>query len=152
MSGRSRYINGERLPSPFDEQGYLRSGDLFEIAGDRGQYLLFVDRARDLIIRGGMNISPAEVEGLVAGHPAVAEVAVFGVPDDVLGERVAAVVSLKPEHSLDLDALGDFLQDKHVATYKLPEHLEIVPALPRNPVGKVLKRDLRASLHPTTSD
>lgn len=93
-----------------------------------------------------MNIAPAEVEGLVSGHPAVAEVAVFGVPDDVLGERVAAVVALKPEHSLDLDELTAFLTEKQVATYKFPERLEIVPGLPRNPVGKVLKRDLRASL------
>ena len=68
-----------------------------------------------------MNIAPAEVEGLVSGHPAVAEVAVFGVPDDVLGERVAAVVALKPEHSLDLDELTAFLTEKQVATYKFPE-------------------------------
>lgn len=140
------YINGKDLQSPFDEHGYLKSGDLFEIAGDQGQYLLYVDRARDLIIRGGMNIAPAEVEGLVAGHPAVAEVAVFGVPDDVLGERVAAVVALKPEQSLDLEGLTAFLTDKHVAVFKFPERLEIVPVLPRNPVGKVLKRELRAGL------
>lgn len=140
------YINGEGRPSPFDEQGYLKSGDLFEIAGDQGQYLLYVDRAKDLIIRGGMNIAPAEVEGLVAAHPAVAEVAVFGIPDDVLGERVAAVVALKPEQSLHLDELTAFLTDKQVATFKFPERLEVVEALPRNPVGKVLKRDLRASL------
>ena len=141
------YIGGESMPSPFDERGYLKSGDLFEIAGDEGQYLLYVDRAKDLIIRGGMNIAPAEVEGLIAGHPAVAEVAVFGVPDEVLGERVAAVVSLKPEQSLDLDGLGEFLREKQVAHYKFPERLEVVPALPRNPVGKVLKRDLRATMN-----
>ena len=94
-----------------------------------------------------MNIAPAEVEGLIAGHPAVAEVAVFGVPDDILGERVAAVVSLKPEQALDLDGIGDFLREKQVAHYKFPERLEIVPALPRNPVGKVLKRDLRATVN-----
>lgn len=140
------YINGESKPSPFDEQGYLRSGDLFEIAGDQGQYLLYVDRAKDLIIRGGMNIAPAEIEGLIAAHPSVAEVAVFGVPDDTMGERVAAVVALKPEQSLDLDGLGTYLREKQVATYKHPERLEIVPALPRNPVGKVLKRDLRVSI------
>lgn len=140
------YLGGDRLPSPFDEQGYLKSGDLFEIAGDEGQYLLYVDRAKDLIIRGGMNIAPAEVEGLIAGHPAVAEVAVFGVPDEVLGERVAAVVALKPEQELDLDGIAAFLRDRGVAHYKFPERLEVVPALPRNPVGKVLKRDLRATL------
>lgn len=140
------YLGGESMPSPFDEQGYLKSGDLFEIAGDEGQYLLYVDRAKDLIIRGGVNIAPAEVEGLIAGHPAVAEVAVFGVADEVMGERVAAVVSLKPEQSLDLEGLRAFLTEKQVASYKFPERLEVVPALPRNPVGKVLKRELRATL------
>ncbi len=140
------YINGEDKPSPFDEHGYLKSGDLFEIAGDEGQYLLYVDRAKDLVIRGGMNIAPAEVEGLIAHHPAVGEVAVFGQPDEVMGERVTAVVALKPDQSLTLDELAEFLREKHIASYKIPERLEIVPMLPRNPVGKVLKRDLRASL------
>ncbi|WP_279581479.1 AMP-binding enzyme [Fodinicola feengrottensis] len=93
------------------------------------------------MIRGGMNISPAEVEGLIAAHPAVTEVAVVGVPDPVLGERVCAVVVLSAE--LSLASLTNFLREQRVASYKLPERLEIVDALPRNPVGKVLKRELR---------
>lgn len=137
------YLGGESRESPFDEQGHLRTGDLFEIAGDQGQYLLYVDRARDLVIRGGMNIAPAEIEGLIAAHPAVTEVAVVGDPDATLGERVAAVVVLNPEAELDLDALVDFLRGQQIASFKLPERLQVVPALPRNPVGKVLKRELR---------
>lgn len=130
-------------PSPFDERGWLRTGDLFEIAGDRGQFLRYVDRARDVVIRGGVNIAPAEVEALVAAHPLVAEVAVVGDPDEVLGERVAAVVALHPDASLSLEELRVWLRERQVAHVKLPERLEVVSALPRNPVGKVLKRKLR---------
>jgi acyl-CoA synthetase len=141
------YLHGERLASPFDEQGYLRTGDVFVIAGDDGQFLEYVDRAKDLVIRGGMNIAPAELEGLIAAHPAVADVAVVGYPDDVLGERVCAVVVLREGHELDLPTLVRFLQDQRIASYKLPERLDIRPALPRNPVGKVLKRQLREEVN-----
>lgn len=131
------------VATPFDEDGYLMTGDIFEIAGDRQQFLKYVDRAKDLVIRGGMNIAPAELEGLIAEHPAVADVAVVGDRDDMLGERVAAVVVLNPEHKLTFDELIDFLTAKRIASYKLPERLEIREALPRNPVGKILKRELR---------
>ncbi|MCU1537764.1 MAG: AMP-dependent acyl-CoA synthetase [Humibacillus sp.] len=139
------YLHGERLASPFDDRGYLRSGDLFEIAGDRGQFLHYLDRARDVIIRGGVNIAPAEIEGLIAEHPAVVDVAVIGDPDELLGERVAAVVSLAPGQALTLEQLVAFLRDLHIASFKLPERLEVRDELPRNPVGKILKRLLRAS-------
>lgn len=138
------YLHGERRPSPFDEQGYLRTGDLFEIAGDKGQFLHYLDRAKDLVIRGGMNIAPAELEGLIADHPAVIDVAVIGDPDEVLGERVAAVVTLAPGTQLTLEELVTFLKSKRIASYKLPERLEVVTEMPRNPVGKILKRALRA--------
>lgn len=137
------YLGGEHLPSPFDEQGYLRTGDLFEIAGEQGQFLRYLDRARDQVIRGGMNIAPAEIEGLVAAHPAVADVAVIGDPDDALGERVAAVVVLREGQSLTLEELVTWLREQQVASFKLPERLEVRDTLPRNPVGKVLKRMLR---------
>ncbi|MFI5915894.1 class I adenylate-forming enzyme family protein [Dactylosporangium sp. NPDC051541] len=137
------YLHGDRLASPFDEQGYLRTGDVFVIAGADGQFLEYVDRAKDLVIRGGMNIAPAELEGLIAAHPAVADVAVVGYPDDVLGERVCAVVVLREGAELDLPGLVRFLQEQRIASYKLPERLEVRPALPRNPVGKILKRQLR---------
>ncbi|KQX76406.1 class I adenylate-forming enzyme family protein [Aeromicrobium sp. Root472D3] len=139
------YLNGDRRPTPFDDEGYLRTGDLFEIAGDRGQFLHYLDRAKDLVIRGGMNIAPAELEGLIADHPDVVDVAVIGDPDELLGERVAAVVTLTPGAELTLDELVTFLKGKRIASYKLPERLDVRGELPRNPVGKILKRELRAT-------
>lgn len=134
-------LPGEPLDrSSFDADGYFRTGDIFQVADEK--FLRYVDRAKDLVIRGGANISPAELESLLAAHPAVADVSVIGVPDDVLGERVCAVVVAK-DTPPSLAELVSFLREKQVASYKLPERLEIVAALPRNPVGKVLKRDLR---------
>ncbi|ALG86183.1 class I adenylate-forming enzyme family protein [Gordonia phthalatica] len=143
------YLNGDRLPSPFDSAGFLCTGEVFEIAGDNNQYLRYVDRSKDLIVRGGMNIAPAEIEALISDHPAVAEVAVVGRPSEVMGERVHVVAALNPDTELTLDDLTDFLREQRIATYKLPESLEMVEVLPRNPVGKLLKRDLRARLSPT---
>jgi acyl-CoA synthetase (AMP-forming)/AMP-acid ligase II len=134
---------------PFDSAGYYRSGDVFEIATDadgQPRLLRYVDRARDLIVRGGTNISPAEVESLLAGHPAVADVAVVGYPDELLGERACAVVVPAEGQRPELADLVAYLRERQVASYKLPERLLLVDALPRNAVGKVLKRDLRATL------
>jgi acyl-CoA synthetase len=139
----SGYLHGERRKSPFDAEGYLVTGDIFEIAGDQGQFLHYLDRAKDLVIRGGMNIAPAELEGLIGDHPAVADVAVVGDPDEVLGERVAAVVALHPGATLELEELVSYLRGRKIASYKLPQRLEVREQLPRNPVGKVLKRELR---------
>jgi acyl-CoA synthetase (AMP-forming)/AMP-acid ligase II len=131
----------------FDEAGYYRTGDLFEIAGDRRQYYRFVGRSKDIVIRGGMNISSEEVEGLLLGHPKIREAAVIGAPDPMMGERVCAVVVPQPGSSLVLEELVDFLREREsVAAYKWPERLVLVDALPRNPVGKVLKRVLRETV------
>ncbi|MDL9948132.1 class I adenylate-forming enzyme family protein [Gordonia sp. ABSL11-1] len=137
------YLHGDTLASPFDDEGLLKTGDMFEIAGDRGEFLRYVDRCKDLVIRGGMNIAPAELEALIAEHPAVADVAVIGDHDDALGEKVAAVVTLNPGTGLSLDELVAFLRGKHIASFKLPERLEIRDTLPRNAVGKLVKRELR---------
>lgn len=142
----SGYLPGTAAADPFDEDGYLRTGDVFEIAGDQGRYLRYVDRAKDLVIRGGMNIAPAELEALVSGHPGVAEVAVVGYADEVLGERVCVVLVPKPGQTVDLASVVDHLRGKGIASYKLPERLEVVEALPRNPLGKILKRELKESL------
>lgn len=144
------YVDGENLDSPFDEDGYLKTGDIFEIAGDDNQYLRYVDRGKDLVIRGGMNIAPVELEGIIAEHPAIAEVAVVGDPDEVLGERVAAVVVLRENATLSLDELVAFLKERKIASFKLPERLDIREELPRNAVGKLLKRELRKQ--PTNVD
>jgi len=141
------FRNPEATARAFDAQGCYRSGDLFEIAGDRGQYLLYVGRWKDIVVRGGMKISEVEIETLLLAHPGVRDAAVVGAPDPVLGERVCACVVPAPDAEITLPALVRWLRDdRHVAVYKLPERLLLLDALPRNPVGKVLKRELRARL------
>jgi non-ribosomal peptide synthetase component E (peptide arylation enzyme) len=129
----------------FDADGYFYTGDLFEIAGEPGNLngYKFVGRAKDIIIRGGMNISAEEVEGLIMGLPNLAEVAVVGYPDERLGEITCAVVVPKPGQTVTLEDVVAALKAKDVAVYKLPEKLVTMEALPRNPVGKVLKRSIR---------
>jgi acyl-CoA synthetase (AMP-forming)/AMP-acid ligase II len=130
----------------FDADGWFRTGDLFELAGDRLQHLKFVGRLKDIVIRGGMNISSEEIENHLVAHPAVAEAAVVGAPDPNLGERLAAFVVYRPGLTATLDEINRFLiSERQVAVYKQIERLETLDALPRNPVGKVLKRDLRAA-------
>lgn len=128
----------------FDDDGFYRTGDLFEWVDEPPTMLRFVDRAKDIIIRGGMNISAAEVEGLLSSHDAVVECAAVGYPDDELGERLGVFVVPAPATTPTLDDLVGHLRAAGVASYKLPERLAIIDALPRNPVGKVTKPDLRA--------
>ncbi|MFC7378016.1 class I adenylate-forming enzyme family protein [Brevundimonas sp. GCM10030266] len=131
----------------FDADGWFRTGDLFELAGDRLQYLKFVGRLKDIIIRGGMNISSEEIESHLVAHPAIAEAAVVGAPDPNLGERLLAFVVFRPDQSASMAEINAFLTgDRHVAVYKQIERLETLEALPRNPVGKILKRELRQSV------
>jgi acyl-CoA synthetase (AMP-forming)/AMP-acid ligase II/ABC-type branched-subunit amino acid transport system ATPase component len=139
------YLHGAG-PDAFDEQGYFGTGDVFELVsldGGEPRFLKFVDRAKDVIIRGGMNIAPAELEALLGDHPKIADVAVIGYPDDDLGERTCAVVVPSGEGTPTLGELLDHLREQQIASYKLPERIEIVAVLPRNAVGKVLKRELR---------
>lgn len=128
----------------FDADGWFRTGDLFELAGDRRQHLKFVGRLKDIIIRGGMNISSEEIENHLASHPAIAEAAVVGAPDPNLGERLAAFVVFRPGQSAAMTEINAFLTgERQIAVYKQIERLEVIEALPRNPVGKILKRELR---------
>jgi acyl-CoA synthetase (AMP-forming)/AMP-acid ligase II len=146
------YLPASGVPDPFDEDGYLRTGDILEIAGDDLEYLRYVDRSKDMVVRGGMKISAAELEGFIAGHPKVADVAVVAYPDDVLGERACAVVVARPGKpgeaagTVTLEEIVAYLRDLGIATFKLPERLELRDELPRNPLGKILKRDLRDEL------
>jgi acyl-CoA synthetase (AMP-forming)/AMP-acid ligase II len=140
------------VASPFDERGYYRTGDIFEITGPGNHLLVYVDRAKDLISRGGYKVSAVEIESLLSAHPKVGEVALVGMPDPVLGERLCAFVAPRvPGDEPTLDSLLDLLRTAEVARFKWPERLEIVPALPRNPVGKILKRELRRRLVPEGS-
>lgn len=135
------------VSSPFDEFGFYRSGDIFEIAGEGGHQLVYVDRAKDLISRGGYKISAVEVESLLSAHPKVREVAVVGMPDERLGERLCAfVVASDPEDPPSLEDLLGGLNSQGLAHFKWPERLEVVEELPKNPVGKILKRTLRETL------
>ncbi|MGB0384594.1 MAG: class I adenylate-forming enzyme family protein [Ardenticatenaceae bacterium] len=142
------YKGDERGIQAFDEDGYFMTGDIFEIAGEGedARYYRFVDRAKDIIIRGGMNISAAEVESLLQAHPDLVEVAAVGYPDKVLGERVCVFVVPKDGADVTLDSVVAFMKEKNIASYKLPQRLEPINTLPRNPVGKILKRQLREQL------
>ncbi|MFH1137111.1 MAG: class I adenylate-forming enzyme family protein [Pseudomonadota bacterium] len=140
------YKAPELTAKAFDGQGYFKTGDLFAIAGDHNEKYLFQGRHKDLIIRGGVNISPEEIETLVSGHPKVAEAAAVGSPDERLGERICVFVVPAPGETVTLEEIVEYLKTQDVAKYKLPEILKIVAALPRSPVGKVLKRDLRVAL------
>jgi acyl-CoA synthetase (AMP-forming)/AMP-acid ligase II len=143
------YQRPDLTQKAFDDGGYFYTGDLFEIAGEGTQLnsYRFVGRLKDLILRGGVNISSEEVETLIQGHPKVAEVAVVGYPDQALGEKACAVIVPKKDQTVTLEEIVAFLKEKDIAAYKLPERVLVVDALPRNPVGKILKRNLREQLH-----
>jgi cyclohexanecarboxylate-CoA ligase len=127
----------------FDDQGFFRTGDLFEIAPEAGgRFYRFIGRCKEIIIRGGQNISPAELDVLIESHPKVREASCAAYPDERLGERVCAVVVVRPDQTLTLEELTDHLKAHDIATFKLPEKLRFVEALPRNPLGKVLRREL----------
>lgn len=127
-----------------DADGFYRTGDLFCIAGEDAQYLEFVGRTKDIIVRGGVNISADEVESLLIGHPDIDSVAVVGYPDEKLGERVCAVVTPTQGAKPELHTLCKYLsEEKSVAVYKLPQRLILLDSMPRNPAGKILKTALR---------
>ena len=128
--------------SAFDEQGFFRTGDIGCL--DEDGYVVLTGRQKDVIIRKGENISAAEVEGLLAGHPAVAEVAVIGLPDPSSGERACAIVRpTDPSAPLGFDEMVAFLSDQGLMRQKIPEQLEQVDAMPRNPSGKIVKAALK---------
>ena len=108
---------------------------------DEDGYFFIVDRKKDLIIRGGYNVYPREVEEALYEHDAVAEVAVIGVPDDELGEEVGAAVALKPDAEASEDDLRDFAKER-LAAYKYPRQVWIVDDLPKGPTGKILRREV----------
>lgn len=123
-----------------DAAGWFHTGDIGYLDDDG--FLFICDRLKDMIITGGENVYPAEVEAVLYDHPAISEVAVLGQPDEKWGEAVVAVAALKPGQSLTIEALRAWATDR-LARYKLPSRLETIEALPRNPAGKVLKFELR---------
>ncbi|MET0579448.1 MAG: long-chain fatty acid--CoA ligase [Ilumatobacteraceae bacterium] len=123
-----------------DPTGWFHTGDVGYL--DRDGFLFIADRVKDMVISGGENVYPAEVESVLYDHPAIVEVAVIGVADERWGEAVTAVAVVKEGEDLTLDGLRDFATDK-LARYKLPTKLEVIDVIPRNASGKVLKRELR---------
>jgi len=119
--------------------GWFRTGDLAKVDSDGYYYI--VDRKKDLIIRGGYNVYPRELEEVLHEHPAVAEVAVVGIPHPDLGEEVGAAVALKPGASATAAELREFAKDK-VAAYKYPRQVWLVTSLPKGPTGKILRREV----------
>lgn len=124
-----------------DPEGWFHTGDI-GVLDTRG-YLKITDRLKDMYITGGFNCYPAEIERLMAAHPAIAQVAIVGVPDERMGEVGKAYVVLRPDSSVSADALIKWCREK-MANYKVPRQVEFMTALPLNPSGKVLKFQLRA--------
>ena len=120
--------------------GWLRTGDAAYTDADG--YVFLQDRVKDMIISGGQNVYPVEVENVLMAHPAIADVAVIGVPDERWGEAVKAVVVVRPDSLLEAEEVIAFARER-VAHFKAPSSVDFVPSLPRNPSGKVLKRELR---------
>lgn len=134
----------ERTSTTFSPDGWVRTGDLVTVDDDG--YVTVVGRKKEIIIRGGINIAPREIEELLTGLEQVAQVAVVGLPDERLGERMCACVVLKPGATLDLEAAVAHLKNQGLARYKLPERLEICESFPITASGKVQKHQLVAAL------
>ena len=139
--------NAEATGATIDAEGWLRTGDVGYL--DTEGFLFVVDRVKDMIITGGENVYPAEVESLLFEHPAIANVSVIGRPDERWGERVVAVAVLRPGHALDVEQLQAFCGDR-LARYKVPRELQLMDELPLNASGKVLKTALRTQVLETT--
>ncbi|MDO5710263.1 MAG: long-chain fatty acid--CoA ligase [Micrococcales bacterium] len=137
MSG---YWNRPAATAEAIRDGWFYSGDLGRI--DEDGYFSIVDRTKDLIIRGGFNVYPREIEEVLYEHPAVAEAAVVGVPDERHGEDIRAYVVLKPEARATPQEIKEFTKER-VAAYKYPRTVRIIDALPKGATGKILKRELR---------
>jgi cyclohexanecarboxylate-CoA ligase/acyl-CoA synthetase len=133
----------ERTAEAF-EFGWFHSGDLGRMDADG--YIRVTGRKKDIIIRGGTNISPTEVEEMLLEHPAVADVSIVGFPDRVLGEKACAFVVPAPGTEPTLADLTDFLRGKQIMIQKLPERLVLVSELPHTATGKVEKYKLREQL------
>lgn len=130
----------EETAATITSDGWLRTGDA--AYADSGGYLYLFDRFKDMIVSGAENIYPAEIENVLYDHPAIAEVAVIGVPSERWGETPKAIIVLRPGHVLDATAVIEFARTR-LARYKCPSSVDFVDVLPRNASGKVLKKELR---------
>ncbi|MEE2683040.1 MAG: AMP-binding protein [Actinomycetota bacterium] len=125
------------------KNGWMYSGDIAEV--DKNGFIYIVDRKKNLIIRGGLNIAPTEIENVLYRHDSIAEVAVIGVPDPEWGESILAFVSIKDGYEIKANALMKFCKDSELTSIKIPERIEILPELPKNAVGKIAKAEIRSA-------
>jgi long-chain acyl-CoA synthetase len=138
------YLNRPEANAEILTDGWFHTGDIGYL--DEDSFLYLVDRAKDMVLRGGENVYSAEVEAAIYEHPAIAEAAVFAVPDERLGEAVGVAILLLPEATLTPDELRDHVRVL-IASFKVPEHIWFMDApLPRNANGKFVKRDLKEAL------
>jgi long-chain acyl-CoA synthetase len=133
------YLNQTEATAEAIKDGWFATGDMAKV--DEDGYYFIVDRKKELIIRGGYNVYPREIEEVLYEHPAVREVAVVGVPHSDLGEEVGAAVALKDGESVEVDELRAFVKEQ-VAAYKYPREIWLVDELPKGPTGKILKREI----------
>jgi acyl-CoA synthetase (AMP-forming)/AMP-acid ligase II len=143
------YYKQEDATSTAIIDGWLHTGDVGRV--DEAGYLFITGRKKDLIIRGGENISPGEIENVLEDYPKVEEAAVIGVPDADWGEVVKAVLVLKAGEKASADELVEYAKSR-LASFKAPQYYAIVEELPRNAMGKVLKNDLRKAYGTPTND
>jgi fatty-acyl-CoA synthase len=137
------YYQNPQATAEASRHGWHHTGDLGYL--DEDNYLFVVDRAKDMIITGGFNVYSAEVEQVLLTHPAVQDCAVIGLPDEKWGERVVAVLQLRPGHSVTADEVRAFVKDR-LGSVKAPKQVEVWPDLPRSRVGKVLKPEIKSRL------
>ncbi len=138
------YVHADDEAKVFTDAGYYRTGDLGRWVDDN--YLVIAGRIKDVIIRNGENIAPKEIEDLLVSHPDIAEVAIVGLADDKTGERACAVIVPSGDARPDVTTLLQFLVEKGVAKFKVPEQVELWESLPKNDAGKVLKHQIQATL------
>jgi non-ribosomal peptide synthetase component E (peptide arylation enzyme) len=138
------FKSAEENKAIFTEDGFFRTGDLAEI--DELGNIRITGRIKDIIIRGGENISAIDIENLVSEHPGVEEVAVVGMPDEVLGERICAYIQPTRGSELSFEEVISFLKSKGASVLQLPERIEFVDRIPLTKVGKIDKKALREGI------
>ncbi len=139
------YLNQPKATRATIVNGWLHTGDIGYLDADG--YVYITDRKKDLVIKGGENISPREIEEGIYAHPAVAEAAVFGIPDEIFGENLMAAVVLRRGQSLSAEELKTHI-GQYVTKFKVPARIEFLASLPKNPSGKILKRALQEQFTP----
>ena len=142
------YYKNSQASAEAARYGWHHTGDIGYL--DQDNYLFIVDRAKDMIITGGFNVYSAEVEQVLLAHPAVQDCAVVGLPDEKWGERVTAVLQLRPGQAVTADDVRAFVKER-LGSVKAPKQVEVWPDLPRSKVGKILKPEIKSRLHASES-